>query len=54
MNDKPDASLPIAALHRLVDWHGACLSDAGLPHEWSDLRRSFGQIRKAGYYFCVQ
>ena len=44
------ASLPSAQLHKLFDTYEAERFEAGLPGEWSDFRRYYAGIRKAGFY----
>jgi DNA-binding IclR family transcriptional regulator len=47
------AGLAPTALHKLLDAHINEVAAAGLPTEWSEFRRYYSQIRKAGYYLSV-
>lgn len=40
-----------AQLHKVLDQNLDEVKAAGLPTEWSDFRKYFSAIRKAGYYF---
>ena len=40
-----------AQLHKIFDDHQSDIIQAGLPTEWSEFRKYFAAIRKAGHYF---
>lgn len=44
------AGLPPAQLHKLFDAHPNDVAAAGLPTSWSDFRRFYSGVRKAGHY----
>ena len=47
------ASFPSAQLHKLFDAQKVQVLEAGLPDNWSDFRRYFAGIRKAGFYLST-
>jgi len=47
------ASFAPAPLHKLFDARHAEIVRCGLPSEWSDFRRYYAAIRKAGHYLSV-
>lgn len=40
-----------AQLHRVFDEHQDEIAQVGLPTDWSEFRKYYGAIRKAGHYF---
>ncbi|WP_422842893.1 IclR family transcriptional regulator [Acidovorax sp. M2(2025)] len=40
-----------AQLHRVFDEHTQEIAQAGLPRDWSEFRKYYSAIRKAGHYF---
>lgn len=45
------ANLPPVQLKRLFETHSDEVAAAGLPTDWAGFRRTYGAIRKAGFYF---